>query len=71
MLGKARWFERRNSEKPAGEMPYLPLKSKTGAGVKSIPYSLFGVAGAAVGLQAVKQKADELQKKFREAGLSQ
>ena len=52
------------SKKETKSVPYLPLKSKTGAGVKSVPYSLFGVAGAAVGLQAVKQKADELQKKI-------
>ena len=52
------------------EVPYLPLKPQAKAVGKSVPYSLFGVAGAAVGLQAVKQKAEELQKQFQKAGLS-
>jgi GGDEF domain-containing protein len=51
-------------------VPYLPIKPQTGPGIKSIPYSLFGVTGAALGLQAVKQKADELKAQFQKAGLS-
>ena len=57
--------------KKALKVPYLSLKPETRTGIKSVPYSLFGVAGAAVGLQAVKQKADELKAQFQKAGLSQ
>ncbi len=57
--------------RPEYKVPYLPLHPQMRAGIKSVPYSLFAATGAALGLQAVKEKAKQLQDEFRKAGLSQ
>ena len=56
--------------RPEYKVPYLPLHPQMRAGIKSVPYSLFGVAGAALTLAQVKKQADELKAQFQKAGLS-
>ena len=57
------------SKKKTVPVPYLPITPQMRTGVKSVPYSLFTAAGAALGLQAIKN-GPKIAEKISEAGLS-